>query len=84
MKYKIPYRNLGTAPELRFIIMKIPICVVSRDCNYLLGLRVEPGPGDQVSVGVAAVDTSLKIVQVRHKMCTTSSVVWVRIQIDPH
>ena len=39
-------------------------CCLARDCNYLLGLKVQPATGDQVSVGVAAVDTSLKMVQV--------------------
>jgi hypothetical protein len=29
-----------------------------------LGLKVQPAAGDQISVGIAAVDSSLKIVQV--------------------
>ena len=34
-----------------------------RDCNYLVGVRLQ-GSGDQLKVGVAAVDTSLNVIQV--------------------
>jgi len=36
---------------------------VVRDCNYLVGVRLQ-GSGDQLKVGVAAVDTSLNVIQV--------------------
>jgi hypothetical protein len=61
------FKSLATVPFNAIIAFAgFPsLLYVNRDCNYLLGLRVEPGPGDQVSVGVAAVDTSLKVVQER-------------------
>lgn len=44
---------------------------VVRDCNYLVGVRLQ-GSGDKLMVGVAAVDTSLNLIQVIIRTRTVS------------
>lgn len=57
---------------------------IIRDCNYLVGVKVE-GSGDQYQVGVAAIDTSLNLVQVCDLSDSSSfqTLESVLVQINP-